>query len=860
MEFHEISAAAAAKQLKTDQKNGLDDREAGARLLRYGRNRIDEKKKKPFIRRFLEQFNDFMIMILLAAAAVSYITSLMEGSSDITESVIILAIVTLNALLGVIQELRAEHSLEALKRLSSPHALVIRGGREFKTDSEEIVPGDVIRLRAGDMVCADCRLISCEGLTVDESPLTGEAHPVTKDADILLDELTAIGDMKNIVHASTHILTGSAYALVIKTGMDTEVGKIASMLLDSEPAQTPLQKRLSDTGKALGFTALLICAVIFIIGMFKHIPPFEMFMTSVSLAVAAIPEGLPAIVTIVLALGVVKMSSRNAIVRNLPSVETLGCATVICTDKTGTLTQNKMSVHDIRARDDRLLLELCSLCSEKGEYMNPTDRAVTEAAEKRGIHADAFCSLYPQLASTPFDSVRKRMSVLCKTGDGARTIVKGAPEYVLPLCGRYWTGTKAVPLTKQLREKIIKDNSDMAENALRVIACAFRDDSHSSDIKEVDLIYAGMAGIADPPRPEAAEAVRTCRTAGIRTIMITGDHAETALAIAAMTGITDKDGKAVTGSELDSMSDEELREAVKNCSVFARVTPEHKSRIVRALRANGEVTAMTGDGVNDAPALSGADIGCSMGITGTDVAKSASDIILTDDNFATIVCAVREGRAIYDNIKKTVKFLLSSNIGEILTVFFGLIFGCAAPLTAIELLWVNLVTDSFPAIALGLDPPDKDIMERRPLDPKKGIFSAGLWASIAFEGLMIGALSVFARSLGLYLTGSEETARTMSFFVLSVSQLFHAFNMRSEHSVLRSGLFANKYLAVSLILGIAAQIAVISFPPAARLFSVVPLDPTQLIICMLLSAMPIVIVELQKAVSASRHAGPRSKR
>ena len=852
MDFHEMTAAEAAKQLKTDIKTGLDEREARSRLLRCGRNRIEERKRRSLARRFFEQFDDLMIIILLSAAAVSYLTSLMSGSPELTEPLIILAIVTLNALLGVIQEARAEHSLEALKKLSSPHTLVVRGGRESRIASEEVVPGDLIRLRTGDMVCADCRLVSAEALTADESPLTGEAHPVRKDADLVLDRLTAIGDMKNMLHASTHILTGTAEAIAVRTGMDTEVGKIASMLLEAEPEQTPLQKRLADTGKALCVTALMICGVIFVIGMIKHIPPFEMFMTSVSLAVAAIPEGLPAIVTIVLALGVMRMSSRNAIVRNLPSVETLGCATVICTDKTGTLTQNRMSVHDLRTRDDRLLLELCSLCAENGEYINPTDAALAEAAKKRGIHADALAKLYPRLALTPFDPVRKRMSVLCRNSGGVRTVVKGAPEYVLPLCGRYWTGTKAVPLTKELRKRIVSDNSAMAENALRVIACAFRDDGSGSEIREYDMVYVGMAGIADPPRPEAAEAVKTCRKAGIRTVMITGDHAETALAIARMTGIADRDERAVTGAELDSADDEKLRSLAKEHNVFARVTPEHKSRIIKAMKANGEVAAMTGDGVNDAPALSQADLGCSMGITGTDVAKSASDLILTDDNFATIVSAVREGRAIFDNIRKTVKFLLSSNIGEILTVLFGLIFGCSAPLTAIELLWVNLVTDSFPAIALGLDPADKDIMERKPLDPKKGIFSAGLWASIAFEGLMIGALAVLARSIGMTLTGDETTARTMSFFVLSVSQLFHAFNMRSERSIFKAGVFGNKYLAAALVLGIAAQLAVISIPAAARVFNAVPLDAPCLSVSLLLSFMPIVIVELQKAVISRR--------
>lgn len=849
MDYHELTADAAAKILKTDLETGLDEREATHRLLEYGRNKIQDKKKKSFARRFAEQFNDFMIIILLGAAVISYITSLMAGDADITESLIILAIVTLNALLGVIQEMRAEHSLEALKKLSSPHSLVIRGGKEYKINSEEIVPGDIIHLKAGDMVCADCRLITAEQLSADESSLTGEAHPVAKDADIILDSLTAVGDMKNMVMASTHITGGSARALVVRTGMNTEVGKIASMLIESEPAPTPLQRRLADTGKTLGVAALFICGIIFLIGMIKHIPPFEMFMTSVSLAVAAIPEGLPAIVTIMLALGIMRMSKHNAIIRNLPSVETLGCATVICSDKTGTLTQNKMKTADIRTRDDRLLFELCSLCSDIGEYINPTDAAITDAAKKRGLRFDEFRKTYPRIASVPFDSTRKRMTVLCAGRDGNRTIVKGALEFVLPLCSSYWNGTRAVPLTKQLKDKILDANEQMTDGALRVIACAFRTDKGSNQIREYDLIYTGLIGISDPPRQEAAEAVKLCRSAGIRTIMITGDHAHTALAIARMTGIADSSSRAVTGADIDAMDERALCECVKETNVFARVTPPHKSRIVTALQKNGEIVAMTGDGVNDAPALSGADIGCSMGITGTDVAKSASDMILTDDNFATIVYAVREGRAIYDNIKKSVKFLLSSNIGEILTVMFGLIFGYASPLTAIELLWVNLVTDSFPAIALGLDPPADDIMKRKPLDPKKGIFSGGLWASIAFEGLMIGALALLAHSAGLYFTGSYDTARTMAFFVLSVSQLVHAFNMRSDGSVIKAGLFKNKYLAVSLVIGTAAQLGVIMFPPAARLFDVVPLDGFCLAICGALSLLPLIIVELQKAFS-----------
>lgn len=846
MEYYEMSAAAAANKLNTDLNNGLSGKEAGKRLISHGSNRLQDKKRKSIIRRFAEQFNDFMIIILLGAAAVSFATSMLAGDADITESLIILAIVTLNAILGTAQEIRAEHSLDALKKLSSPHSLVIRDGKEFRVSSEEIVPGDIIRLRAGDMVCADCRLIETNGLFVNESALTGEAEPVAKDASLVYDRLTPLAELGNTLFSSTHISEGTAKALVISTGMNTEVGKIASMLIDSGETTTPLQKRLAATGRTLGVTALFICGIIFMIGTVKHIPPFEMFMTSVSLAVAAIPEGLPAIVTIMLALGIMRMSSHNAIIRNLPSVETLGCATVICTDKTGTLTQNRMRAARIWAGNKRLFLELCTLCSEFGEFINPTDGAILEAAAANGIDTVKYRDAYPITASLPFDSTRKRMSVIA----GDRIIIKGAPEYILQLCTKYNNGSAELPMTSQQRNKILRENEKMTNEALRVIACAYRRADRSGEIKENDLIFAGLIGISDPPRPEAAKAVQVCRNAGIRTIMITGDNPHTALAIAKMTGITHAEhAAAMTGAELDELSDDELKEAVKSCNVYARVTPGHKARLVRALQENGEIVAMTGDGINDAPALSRADIGCSMGISGTDVAKSASDMILTDDNFATIVYAVHEGRAIYDNIKKSVKFLLSSNIGEILTVMFGIIFGCASPLTAIELLWVNLVTDSLPAIALGLDPAADDIMHRKPINSKKGIFSGGLWLSIAFEGMMIGALALVAYEAGLLLTrGDETTARTMAFFVLSVSQLVHAFNMRSEGSVIKDGLFKNRYLVLSFIAGTAAQIGVISIAPVAALFNVCTLSTSCLAICAVLSIMPLVLVELQKHI------------
>ena len=840
MEFYEMTAAAAARQLETDPENGLSRREAEKRLLRYGSNRLPDGKRKTVAGRFFSQFNDFMIVILLAAAAVSFATSWLSGSPDLTEPVIILAIVTMNAALGTVQELRAEHSLDALRRLSAPRATVVRDGAECRTDPESLVPGDIIRLRAGDMVPADCRLIHAEGLSADEAPLTGESEAVSKDADLTFDRLTATGDLRNMLLSSTYITRGTATAGVTATGTNTEVGRIASMLIDTAPQRTPLEKRLAATGRTLGVAALIICGIIFFIGTVRHIPPFEMFMTSVSLAVAAIPEGLPAIVTIMLALGLLKLSSHNAIVRSLPSVETLGCATVICTDKTGTLTENRMRVAELCSDNDRLLMELASLCSETGSMKNPTDKAIGHAASERGIDHGELSERYSRTDTAPFDSVRKRMGVKC----GDRVIIKGAPEFILPLCTRYRAAGSDINMSHALRSRILFDNERMTEKALRVIAVAYKYEKTSSKITENDLIFAGLIGIADRPRPEAAEAVRTCRGAGIRTVMITGDHAHTARAVAREVGI-DAD-RVITGAELDRMDDDALRDAVRISSVYARVSPSHKSRIVSALQQNGEVVAMTGDGINDAPALKAADIGCSMGISGTDVAKSASDMILTDDNFATIVRAVREGRAIYDNIKKSVKFLLSSNIGEILTVLFGLIFGCAAPLTAIELLWINLITDSFPAIALGLDPPARDIMRRRPLDARKGIFSGGLWLSIMFEGMMIGALALVAYEAGLLMTRDHTAARTMAFFVLAVSELVHAFNMRSESSVLSDGLFKNKYLVLSFFAGTAAQLALIYFPPAARLFDLSALSGGCLGLCFTLSLMPLIVVELQK--------------
>lgn len=848
--YHNLTATETAEKLGSDVKSGITASEAKKRLAKNGRNELKEKKKKGVIRKFFEQFNDFMIIILLTAAAVSFVTSILQGDADITEPVIILAIVVLNALIGVIQENRAEKSLEQLKKLSSPHAVVIRDGKELTIDASEVVTGDLVKLRAGNLVPADCRIVECSNLTVDESALTGESAEAQKDASAVFDELTPLGDRKNMIMSSTFITGGKVTAIAVKTGMDTEVGRIASMLIDNETPQTPLQKKLSDTGKTLGIAALLICCVIFAIGLFKHLPPFDMFMTSVSLAVAAIPEGLPAIVTIMLAIGLIRMSKHHAIVRNLPSVETLGSASVICSDKTGTLTENKMEVADVSAADEKLTVRLGAMCCDANSA-NPTENAVLRFAENKKIAKSALDKKYPRCAEIPFDSSRKRMTTVHRTSSGFKTVTKGAVEYILPLCAKVYNGHDTVNLTQSARKKILAENKRLAEEGLRVIAVSYRDDtSKSAKPSEKGMIFTGLIALQDPPRKEVSGAVKTCKRAGIRPIMITGDHAETAFAIARQTGIASDPAAVITGAELDRLNDEDLMTEVKKRSVFARVTPEHKVRIVKAFQANGDITAMTGDGVNDAPALKAADIGCSMGIAGTDVAKSASDMVLTNDNFATIVYAVREGRGIFANIKKAVKFLLSSNIGEILTVFSGLLLSGMPPLSAIQLLWVNLVTDSLPAIALGLDPVEDDIMENPPLSPKKGLFSGGLWSSIIIEGLMIGALALLTYSIGINVFGDMAKGGTMAFAVLSISQLVHAFNMRSEKSVIKAGLFKNPYLVLSLICGLLLEVSVIMIPQLASVFGVTPLNAAEWTVVAVMSVLPLVIVELQKLFSS----------
>lgn len=860
MNWHSKTAEETGLMLNTDTAYGLSDSEAEKRLEEYGENTIESsKKKKGIIGRFFAQLNDIMIIILLAASAASFGVSLLKGEADFTDSVIIIAIVILNAVMGVFQESRAEKAVEELKKMSAPKARVIRSGKIKEIPSEEIVPGDILILEAGDMVSADARIIENNGLMTDESALTGESHPVSKNTDNYAEN-TPVADRLNMVYSSSYVTGGRGKAAVTATGMSTEVGKIASMIDDSHDSETPLQKRLDNTGKILGITAIGICAVIFVIGIMRKYAPFDMFMTSISLAVAAIPEGLPAIVTIVLAIGTQTMSKKNTIVRTLPAVETLGSAEVICTDKTGTLTKNKMKAVKIRGLSDKMslndkkfVIRLAALCTdcryEDRRYIGePTEVAVVEAAEEMGEKKERLEAVMPRIDEIPFSSERKMMTTVQDFGtDEKLCITKGAPERVLKLCKFASTDIK---MDKRTYSELEKANESMASSGLRVLAVAYKQTSKSDRQPENDLVFAGFIGMTDPPRDEAADAVAECRKAGIKVVMITGDHALTAKAIAEQTGIYNDGSLIVSGTELDSMDEKILDSKLEDISVFARVSPEHKLKIVEAYKRKGKIVAMTGDGVNDAPALKTADIGCAMGGNGTDVAKGASDMIITDDNFATIVSAVREGRIIYGNIRKSVHFLLSSNIGEILTVFLAMLFGWGAPLLPIHLLWVNLITDSLPAVALGLDRPEDDVMEKGPASADKNLFADGLGERIAFEGIMIGALALMAFGAGRILSDSmqQETAMTMAFAVLSLSQLVHAFNMRSEKSIFRIHLFSNKFLCLAFVIGTLMQAAVISIPALAQIFSAVPLNGLQWAVVAGLSLVPIVFVEFEKAV------------
>lgn len=870
MNWWQMETKEAARRLETDEKQGLTSQMAAERLAQKGRNELAETDgKKSLFWRFLAQFDDFMILLLLGAAVVSVVISRLSGENDVLDAVMILGIVVLNAVLGLFQESKAEKALEALKKMAAPHARVIRDGIVREIPAAEVVPGDLLLLETGDAVCADGRVVESRSLKTEESALTGEALPVEKTSVGGLPEETATGDRKNMVLAGGYVVYGKGKVLVTATGMDTEMGRIAAMLSHTSDSMTPLQKKLEQTGKQLGIGALAICALIFCMGILQEKPPFSMFMTAVSLAVAAIPEGLPAIVTIVLAMGTSRMSEKHTIVRRLSAVETLGGAQVICSDKTGTLTQNRMQVTtwtDYSHREPKNedlretvanLFALCNDCnvSDGNLQGEPTEKALGEYAQSMGIDFAALRRDMPRVGEIPFSSARKRMTTLHKTEDGWISVTKGAPDILLGKCAFCMEGSGQVPFDDRRKSMARMVNGEMAAQALRVVAVAFRQWSEKPPLTEEalerNLVFAGMAGMVDPPRPEVKEAVHLCRQAGIRPVMITGDHVLTAEAIGRELGIYQKGDCAVTGAELDKMSDMELETAAETCTVFARVAPEHKVRIVKAFQKSGNVVAMTGDGVNDAPALKTADIGCAMGKSGTEVAKGASDLILTDDNFATIVEAVREGRGIYDNIRKAVHFLLSSNIGEILTIFVAMLLGWAAPLLPIQLLWVNLVTDSLPAIALGMEPAEENIMERPPRKNTGSLFGDGLGGRILLEGVMIGVLALLAFGIGHVYFDQENgyaVGRTMAFAVLSLSQLVHAFNMRGEGSLGKLPFCSNKWLLMAFVVGATLQCVVIMMPPLAGVFQVVPLNGEQWLLTAALALAPLPLVELEKAV------------
>ena len=849
------------EEFGTNQEYGITQEEAKKRIEHYGKNKLADKKKENIFIRFIKQFNDFMIIILIVASIISAVVSKLDGSGDYIDSIIIIAIVVFNAIMGLLQEAKAEKSLEALKTMTAPVAKVKREGKIVTIPGEEVVPGDILFLEAGNYVPADARLIMASNLKVEESSLTGENLPVLKDANIILNNCQGIGDMVNMVFSSTVIVNGHGIAIVTETGMNTKVGKIANMIITDEAPQTPIQKKLAKVGKSLGIGCLIICLVIFIIGLFKKIEPIEMFMTSVGLAVAAIPEGLPAIVTIVLSIGVTKMAKKNSIIRKLPAVETLGSSSVICSDKTGTLTQNKMQVVEefTLGLSKNNLIKLACMCTNsevqiegqkkvaKGE---PTEAAIVNEALNQNIDKNELYTKMRRVADIPFDSTRKMMTTIHKFENKYMIITKGAPDIILGKCKYYNENENLKVIDLNINRKINESNEIMANKALRVIAVAYKIiDTIPSKIEsnqiEDGLTFVGLIGMIDPPRKGVKEAVAACRRAGIKTVMITGDHILTAKAIAKELGILKMRDGAITGKELDQISQKELEKNIMSYSVFARVSPEHKVRIVKAFQSEGAVVAMTGDGVNDAPALKNADIGIAMGKNGTDVAKNAADMVLADDNFVTIVEAVKQGRNIFDNIRKAIHFLIATNIGEIVTIFMGLILGLKSPLLAIQLLWINLVTDSFPAIALGLEKSDANIMNRKPIDSKKGLFADGLWSKIFVEGTMLGMLTLFAFSIGNKMY-SLEVGRTMAFVCLGMLELVHSFNIKSEESIFKVGIFENKYLVGAFLLGTIMQVGVVIFSPIASIFKLVPLNSIQWIYTILISLVPIVIVEIQK--------------
>ena len=869
MKPYSVDPKTVISEFQSDMTNGLTSQQVETQKSLYGANKLREKKKKTNVQRFFDQFKDAMIIILLIAAVISFVVACVEQNpKEFFEPVLILLIVVLNAVMGVMQESKAEKALDALKSMSAPHARVIRDGEEKVIDASELVPGDIIRLEAGDFIPADARLLRSVSLKSEESALTGESVPSEKDASVIIDENAPLGDRTNMVFSGCSVTYGTATAIVTATGMDTEMGKIANLLDSEEEGQTPLQQKLTQLGKMLGALAIACCAVIFVVGISNGIPALEIFMTAVSLAVSAIPEGLPAIVTIVLSIGVQRMVKRNAIIRRLPAVETLGSASVICSDKTGTLTQNRMTlvkayldgadeleqITNENSEGVKKLLQYGTLCcdgsvvfdgAQEQHIGDPTETAIVLAAHKNGMPKDSLNKAYPRMGEIPFDSDRKLMTTINRIGGKNIVIVKGAFDVMASRC-----------IAGDL-EKAKQWTESMSRDALRVLAVGYKEIENipgnpTSEELENGLTFMGLVGMIDPPRPEAKDAVAICRKAGIKPVMITGDHVVTASAIAKELGILLEGDRAITGAELDAMTDTELDAQVEQISVYARVSPENKIRIVKAWQRKGQVVSMTGDGVNDAPALKAADIGCAMGITGTDVAKGAADMTLTDDNFATIVDAVREGRGIYANIKKVVGFLLGTNIGEVITVFVAMLLWHKTPLLSMQLLMINLVTDSLPAIALGMEAVESDIMDRKPKPKNEGLFAHGFGVRIVLQGVMFGLLSLIAFRVGEIQTGCLEGGQTLAFMVLALSQVVQAFNMRSEHSLFKIGVFTNPTLNKAALAS-TALVALVLFTPVRTIFGLVSLTGTQYLIGLGLALVPIVVMELSKAFGLVKH-------
>lgn len=866
------------KEFDVNPQTGLTNEEAAKRLGKYGENKLKGKPKRSLISLFFSQLKDMLIYVLLGASVITI------AIGEYVDAIIILTVVVLNAVIGVVQEYKAEKAIEALQQMTTPKTLVRRNGEVKEIRSEEIVPGDIIIIDAGRFIPADLRLIETANLQIEESALTGESVPSDKNAKAVFDDpKTPIGDMSNMAFMSTLATYGRGEGVVVATAMETEIGKIAKILDEDTNEMTPLQKRLDELGRILGYIAIGVCILIFIVALFQKRDLFEMFLTAISLAVAAIPEGLAAIVAIVLALGVTRMSKINAIVKKLPAVETLGSVNIICSDKTGTLTQNKMTVlkhytlnnlKDIPAsktgfeasRDEAELIKSFVLCSdaayENGESTgDPTEVALVVLGDKYNLTKRDLNAKHKRVSEKPFDSDRKLMSTLNEEGNGYRVHTKGAIDNILKISTTALVDGKIVPLTEEMKSDYLKAAEEMSDNALRVLGAAYKDVTSiiAPEEMEKDLTVIGFVGMIDPPRLEVKASIKEAKTAGITPIMITGDHKNTAVAIAKELGIAESINQSLTGSEIDELSDEEFSRRINDYRVFARVSPEHKVKIVRAFKAQGNIVSMTGDGVNDAPSLKYADIGVAMGITGTDVSKGASDMILTDDNFTTIVHAIEEGRNIYNNIKKSVIFLLACNLGEVITVFASILFFWPVPLLPTQILWMNLITDSLPAIALGIDPGDKDVMKQKPRDPKESFFAKGAGIRAVTGGTLIGILTLAAFYFGLreygYSMGSENIpeevltyARTMSFVVIVASQLFYSLTMRnSTKSIFKIGIFSNKYLIGSIIAGFILQFGVISVPFLASAFKVHNLNLRDWDLVLLFALVPLVVNEIIKA-------------